>query len=294
MATVHSRRRHWILRGEQTGYSPLHWLDLRTRPHLWGVSQELRWYGNYCTLPCRRNNTIHPLIYLAIAGHRAAHDRRRLEQDPNVVHERRAIPAAVVRRILSTGLKAPPSVTLFLRNASAVVICFIFFARGEAGAALDISYIEVTQDAISIAVALRKNRSRVANTLSYPRADSPLGGPVQLLQRYDSYRRQLSTKSRYYSSLPSASHRFKSSSGLITEFLQACLSCLHIFPSPQVRWTLHSLHIGAASECARFAFRFIPFGYGATGRPTPRRLRRTIWTLGSNQRRLPIFLRPPP
>ena len=143
---------------------------------------------------------------------------------------------------------APDSDTVLIRNASAVVLGFCFFERGEAGVSLLLSNIAVTSRSIDVAIQLRKGASHVSHTLSYTRNSSFDASPIDLILRYDRQRRRTSSSSRYYWSLPGT--RLSTTARTITSWLTACLSTLRISLRPKVLCSSHSLCMGAASECA--------------------------------------------
>lgn len=116
----------------------------------------------------------------------------------------------------------------------------------EAGAAPRMDNIRVSERSIDLSIALRKNRSWVAHTLSYGRLSPDKPSLIDFVFRYDRYQRNTLSKSRYYWALPS--HRLTPSSAGISRWLQACLSDAGVTPLPQVSWSSHSLRMGAASE----------------------------------------------
>lgn len=75
----------------------------------------------------------------------------------------------------------------FIRDASPVLTGLIFFEREEAGLALQASNISVTTSSIIIAIALRKNQTRVALTLEYKRDPAFIDSVVDTLLHYDSF-----------------------------------------------------------------------------------------------------------
>ena len=107
--------------------------------------------------------------------------------------------------------------------------------------------MQVSERSIDLAIALRKNRSRVAHTLSYARLSPDKPSVIDLVLRYDRYRRTTRSTSRYYWGLLGQS--LTPSSASISDRLQACLSHTGVTPLPQLLWSSHSLQMGAASEC---------------------------------------------
>ena len=129
-------------------------------------------------------------------------------------------------------MAAPSLNRQFIRNATAVLVSYVFFERGGAGAALRMDNIQVSAESIDLAIALRKNRSRVAHTLSYARLSPDKPSLIDLVLRYDRYRRSARSTSRYYWAIPG--QRLTPSSASIYRWLQACLSHAGITPPPQV------------------------------------------------------------
>lgn len=109
--------------------------------------------------------------------------------DPKTLKERRALPSYVARQVLKAAILTPDTDLVFLRNATAVLINYVFFERDEAGASLLLNNIEATPDAIHVAIELRKNQSRVTNTLSYPHSPRFSDSLVDLALCHDSLRR---------------------------------------------------------------------------------------------------------
>lgn len=189
-----------------------------------------------------------PLIHLALSAYKIADMDRKALENPELSKERRAFSSSVARSILRAAVSTADTDLELLRSASAVLISYVFFERGEAGAALLLSNITVHQDSIDIAIALRKNRSRVAHTLSYVRNPAFSDSLIDLLLRYDRVRRSSSSASKFYWSLPGTRHY--PSARTMSLWLKSCLETVDIAPPPQVTWSSHSLRIGAASECA--------------------------------------------
>ena len=108
--------------------------------------------------------------------------------------------------------------------------------------------IQVSERSIDLSMASRKNRSRVAHTLSYARPSPDKPSLIDLVLRYDRYRRNTRSTIRYYRAL--LGQRLTPSSASISRWHQACLSHAGVAPPLQVLWFSHSLRTGAASECA--------------------------------------------
>ena len=189
-----------------------------------------------------------PLLQLALSAYINADWDRKALADPTVTKERRALPSSVARKILDAALAAADGEIEFIRNASAVLVNLIFFARGEAGASLLPENIKVVKNSISLAIALRKNQSRVAHTLEYERNTDFGTSVIDLLLRYDRIRRSYRSGSKYYWALPGKRH--DSSASRVSLWLHMCLRKVNTAPPPQVSWTSHSLRMSAASECA--------------------------------------------
>ena len=203
-----------------------------------------------CTSHTRQGLTLAltPLLQLALSAFINADFDRKVLLDPELAKERRALPATVARRILDAALDTPLSEMVFIRNATAVMVNLVFFSRGEAGASLLTENISVSANSIDLAIALRKNQSRVAHTLKYQRNPSFSTSVIDLVRRYNTVRRSAQAKSKYYCALPGQRHDF--SANQITRWLRFCLQRVHVEPPPQVSWSSHSLRMAAASECA--------------------------------------------
>ena len=136
------------------------------------------------------------LIQLALAAYQKSDLDRRAAADLEAHRERRALPTTVARKIFDTAMAAPSLNRQFIRNATAVLVSYVFFERGEAGAALRMDNIQVSAKSIDLAIALRKNRSRVAHTLSYARLSPDKPSLINLVLRYDRYRKSARSTSR--------------------------------------------------------------------------------------------------
>lgn len=189
-----------------------------------------------------------PMLQLALGAFQKADIARKATIDPTTLHERRGLPASIARSIFDAALHSPPTAVEFVRNAAAVITSYMFFERGEASSALELDNIRVTPSSVQVAITLRKAQGPVAHTLSYNRLGENHASPIDLLVRYDTWRRSAATSSKYFWALPG--HRLRPAARLTTTWLDRCLSHLKISPPPQVSWSSHSLRIGAASESA--------------------------------------------
>lgn len=123
----------------------------------------------------------------------------------------------------------------------------MFFERIETGVSLHLCNTVVARDAISIAIALRENQQRVAHTLFYTRGSNLDSSFIDLVQRYDSIRRNSCSGSKYYWALLVT--RFSNSPRTMKLWLKFFLTRIQVSPPPQVALTPHSLRKGAVSEC---------------------------------------------
>ena len=189
-----------------------------------------------------------PLLQLALAAYINADANRKTLLDPALSKERRAFPSTVARQIFRAAMSAASSDLKFIRNATAVLVNLVFFCRGEAGASLLMENIAVSEESVLVAIALRKNQSRVAHTLAYSRNSDFETSLIDLVRRYDSMRRSNRSASKYYWILPGEKH--STSASAITKWLHSCLNKINVQPPPQVSWSSHSLRMAATSECA--------------------------------------------
>jgi hypothetical protein len=192
-----------------------------------------------------------PLLQMAITAYQTADSHRRATSTPTSGEERCGIPAPIMKRICEAALAAPFAQLRFIRAAAAICVSFMFFERGEAGASLSPQHIKVTPQAVHLAIPLRKNGPLLTpHTLTYRRTDPAAPSPIDLITRYDIIRRGSNSRSNFYWSLPALNERYRNTSATITGFLEESLQHLSIVPPPGVRWSSHSLRIGAASEAA--------------------------------------------
>lgn len=68
---------------------------------------------------------------------------------------RSTLPRSVARSILRTAFGKPDTDIKFLRAMLAVLVSYVFFVRGEAGALLLLPNFRIWPDTIDIAIALR-------------------------------------------------------------------------------------------------------------------------------------------
>lgn len=102
-------------------------------------------------------------------------DERKALTNPARLHERRVFPCDVARPILSAALAHPTlSKTRMLhRSPVAILLNFVFFIRGVAGAALCTANISAYRDRIDLAIALRKKHTRMPHALTYRHTPAP-------------------------------------------------------------------------------------------------------------------------
>jgi hypothetical protein len=164
---------------------------------------------------------------MAITAYQTADGHCRAQSDPSSGAERCGIPAVIMKRISDTALTAPITDIRFIRAATAIIVSYIFFERGEAGAGLTMDNIRVSPTAIHLAIPLRKAGPILTlHTLTYTRPQRNQPSPTDLIQRYYSLRRNCAIQSQFYWSLPLITGRFTHSSCTITKYFRKCLTHL--------------------------------------------------------------------
>lgn len=106
-----------------------------------------------------------------------------------------------MRAIVKEDLRLPYSEMVKLHNCADILIGYVFFEPGKAGASLLLSNISVYQSSINTAIALRKNQQQFAHTLCYGRNLQFSYSLIDLVLRYDRLPRTCSTRSFYYWSI---------------------------------------------------------------------------------------------
>lgn len=135
-----------------------------------------------------------------------------------------------------------------MRAASAVLVSYVYFERGKAGASLLLSNIRIWTDTINIAIALTNGRSCVDHTLSNMRNEAYSDSLIDLLLRYDRICRCNGSTSRNYRAIRGIC--FTPTSRTVSGWLQLCLGTINVSRPLQIFWTSHSFRIEAASACA--------------------------------------------
>ena len=87
--------------------------------------------------------SLSPLVQMAVAAYKQANLDRKELLDPDSKKGRRALPSTVARSIFNASMEAQDSDIGFIRSATAVLVSFDFFERGEAGSALLLENIHV-------------------------------------------------------------------------------------------------------------------------------------------------------
>lgn len=105
--------------------------------------------------------TITPLVSMAVSAYRHASTKTKMLQHPTSTLQRRVLPSSVASSILNEATSYPDSELKRIRNASATLIFYVFFKRGEAGASIQFNNITVSRQYINIAVELNKKQARV-------------------------------------------------------------------------------------------------------------------------------------
>lgn len=182
-----------------------------------------------------RDLKLSPLVQLLVAAYQQPdYDRKALE-DPDKNKERRAFPISITRKIFNRNMDADDSNVTFIRAATAILISYVFFKRGEAGSALGMENNTVTPAKSDLAVALRKAKTSVAHTLSYTRSQDFSDSVIDLVLKYDRIRRSATTQSTYYWAL--AGYRHTPSARTITTWMKFCLYRINVQPPAQVQWS---------------------------------------------------------
>lgn len=156
---------------------------------------------------------------------------KKKKRNPELLKERRALPSSEACSILRSTVNTPDTEIKFWRAASAVLVSYVFFEHGEAGASLLLPNIWIRTGAIDIAIALIKCGSGMAQTLLYMQHKAYSDSLIDVLLRYDRIRRSNRLTSRYYWSFLGLC--FTPTARTFFGWLQLCLDTIKVSPPQQ-------------------------------------------------------------